>query len=325
MPVRWPAEWEPHDRLWIGYPGDPAEWGAPLSQARVEIAALAERMAAGERTVLVCRNDADAADARARVTGAVEVAVRPFGDVWLRDTGPLVVESEGRRLARRFAFNGWGGKYVMAGDETVGALLAAAAGLEVASDPLVLEGGAIDTDGAGLAVTTEQCLLNTNRNGDVSRGTLEERLRRTLGIERLLWLGQGLANDHTDGHVDNLARFVAPGVLALPVPAADDPNAAVYRDARARAADWPVRVVDIPSPGRVERGGVVQPASHMNFLIGNATVAVPTYGTASDDGAVAAIAALFPGRETVGVRADGLLTGGGSLHCASMQLPRGRS
>ena len=318
MGVRWPAEWEPHCALWIGYPGDPAEWPLALGQARVEIAALAELMAAGERTVLVCRTDADAADARARVTGAVEVVVRPFGDVWLRDTGPLVVERDGERIARRFAFNGWGGKYVMSGDETVGARLASDEGLAVATDPLVLEGGAIDTDGAGLAVVTEQCLLHPNR-GDVPRGTFEEHLRDTLGV-RLLWLGEGLVGDHTDGHVDNLARFVAPGVLALPVAAADDPNAAAYADARARAAGWPVRVVDVPSPGRVERDGVVQPASHMNFLIGDRTVAVPTYGTGTDEAAVTALAALFPDRDVVGVRADGLLTGGGSLHCASMQV-----
>ena len=319
MTVRWPAEWEPHSALWIGYPGDPAEWPGQLAQARVEIAALAEAMAADERTMLVCRSEVDAADARARVTPTVEVVVEPFGDIWLRDTGPLVVEADGRPLARRFAFDGWGGKYVMAGDERVGAALARREGLTVATDDLVLEGGAIDTDGRGLAVTTEQCLLAPNRNPGVSREAIEARLRETLGIERLLWLGHGLANDHTDGHVDNLARFVAPATLALPVAADDDPNAAVYADARARAADWPVRVVDLPSPGRVERDGTVQPASHMNFLIGDRTVAVPTYGTASDDAAVAAIGALFPDREVVAIRSDALLTGGGSLHCASMQ------
>ncbi len=319
MTVRWPAEWEPHSALWIGYPGDPAEWPDHLAQARVEVAALAEAMAAGERTLLVCRSERDADDARARVTSAVEVAVEPFGDVWLRDTGPLVVVANGRPLARRFAFNGWGGKYVMTGDESVGAGLARAQGLTVATDDLVLEGGALDTDGTGLAVTTEQCLLNPNRNPGVSREAIEARLRDTLGIERLLWLGEGLANDHTDGHVDNLARFVAPGVLALPVAAEDDPNAGVYADARAWAAEWPVRVVDVPSPGRVERHDVVQPASHMNFLIGNAAVAVPTYGTGSDEAAVAAIAALFPDRQAIGIRADALLTGGGGLHCTSMQ------
>ena len=254
------------------------------------------------------------------MTRSVEIVVRPFGDVWLRDTGPLVVDSDRGRVARRFAFNGWGGKYVMVGDESVGAALAADLDLPVIADPLVLEGGAIDTDGTGLAVTTEQCLLNPNRNPGWSREGIETRLRDTLGIERLLWLGQGLVNDHTDGHVDNLARFVAPGVLALPVAAPDDPNAAVYLDARARAADWPVRVVDVPSPGRVERDGFCPAASHMNFLIGDATVAVPTYGTGTDEAAAAALATLFPDHEVVGVRADGLLTGGGSLHCASMQV-----
>ena len=189
----------------------------------------------------------------------------------------------------------------------------------------MLEGGALDTDGAGLAVTTEQCLLNPNRNPGVSRDGIEAKFREALGIERLLWLGQGLRNDHTDGHVDNLARFVAPGVLALPEPdGTDDPNRAVYRDAWTRAADWPVRVVPLPSPGRVEREGRVQPASHMNFLIGDATVAVPVYGRPNDAAAVAAIGALFPDRRAVGLRADALLTGGGSLHCASQQRPNPR-
>ena len=320
MTVRWPAEWEPHAALWIGYPGDPAEWPDHLAQARVEIAALADAMAAGERAILVCRSDADAADARARVTPAVEVIVEPFGDIWLRDTGPLVVEADGHPLALRFGFNGWGGKYVMAGDETVGAALAKAEGLRIAANDLVLEGGAIDTDGSGLAVTTEQCLLNPNRNPGVSREAIEARLRETLGIERLLWLGEGLKNDHTDGHVDNLARFVAPGVLALPEPdGGDDPNAAVYHDAHARAAEWPVTIATLPSPGRVEREGRVQPASYMNFLIGNGTVAVPLYGRPNDAAALAAIGALFPGRRVLGVRADALLTGGGSVHCASQQ------
>ena len=143
-----------------------------------------------------------------------------------------------------------------------------------------------------------------------------------LGLDRILWLGDGLAEDHTDGHVDNLARFVGPNRLAIPEPAgADDPNAAVYADAVARAAAFGVEVVRLPSPGRMTRDGAVMPASYMNFYIGNAAVAVPVYGAANDAAAVAAIGALFPGRQAVGIRADHLLTGGGSLHCISQQLP----
>ncbi len=139
--------------------------------------------------------------------------VHAYGDIWLRDTGPLVVIDEtGRRLARRFDFNGWGGKFIMAGDQTHRRRCwRATAALPLETLDWVLEGGAIDGDGTGLVVTTEQCLLNPNRNPELSRAEIEARLARDLGFERVLWLGDGLLNDHTDGHVDNLARFVAPG------------------------------------------------------------------------------------------------------------------
>jgi agmatine deiminase len=187
----------------------------------------------------------------------------------------------------------------------------------------ILEGGAIDVDGDGLAVSTEQCLLNPNRNPDLTRTQIEDRLRTDLGIERLLWLGDGLANDHTDGHVDNMARFVGPGLLAMPEPGgAEDPNAEVYADAIRRARAFGVDIALLPSAGAVERDGEIIPASYMNFYIGNAAVVVPQYGAANDALAVEQIAALFPGRHIVGLRADHILTGGGSFHCISQQVPR---
>lgn len=187
----------------------------------------------------------------------------------------------------------------------------------------MLEGGAIDVDGAGLCVTTGQCLLNPNRNPSLSRRDIEGRLTEDLGLTETLWLGVGLVNDHTDGHVDNLARFVAPGKLALPATfGEDDPNAAIFADALDRAREWPVEIVTISSAGRfLNDDGEVMPASHMNFYIGNACVVVPTYGGSSDQPAVAAIAALFPDRQTVGLAANHILTGGGSFHCISQQVP----
>ncbi len=320
MIQRQPAEWAPHDSVWIGFPSDADLWLDDLAPARAEVAALARAVAAdGERVVLVAADGQSAA--AARNTGC-DVIVEPFGDIWLRDTGPIVVMGTGGRAARSFRFNGWGGKYDLPGDDTIGRRLAAAAGLPSRRCDWVLEGGAIDVDGTGLAVTTEQCLLNPNRNPGLSLGQIEERLAADLGLTRILWLGEGLLNDHTDGHVDNLARFVAPNRLAVPVAAgADDPNAAVYADATARALAAGVDVVPLPSPGLVERDGEIVPASYMNFYIGNAAVVVPTYGAANDDAAVTAIAALFPSRRAVGLRADHILTGGGSFHCISQQVP----
>ena len=195
-----------------------------------------------------------------------EVIVEPFGDIWLRDTGPIVVGSGRQRRAQGFGFNGWGGKYDLPGDEGIGERLAASAGLDFAKADWVLEGGAIDGDGSGTVITTEQCLLNPNRN-TLTREEVEERLRSDLGLERVVWLGSGLLNDHTDGHVDNLARFVAPGRVAIPTPAKDDPNEAVYRDAARRLRSTRLDVVTLPSPGRIlDEDGDVDPGKLHEFL-----------------------------------------------------------
>jgi agmatine deiminase len=320
-----PPEWAPQDWLWIGFPHDAEEWPEVLGRAQEQIAAFANAVAeSGQEVRLLVRDAANEARAKALVSGAVTLERREYGDVWLRDTVPLVLsDGAGGRAARRFGFNGWGGKYLMDGDQTVGAELARDAGLELEVCNWVLEGGAIDSDGTGLVVTTEQCLLNPNRNPDLSRDEIETRLKRDLGFERVLWLGDGLLNDHTDGHVDNLARFVTPNRLALPrATGQDDPNAAIYADAKARAEAFGVEVVEIPSPGLVTRGEFVEPASYANFAITSNLVVVPTFGSPHDDDGVAAIAALFPDRATIGLPADAVLAGGGGFHCASQQMPR---
>lgn len=323
MPApRQPAEWAHHDAVWIGFPSHTELWDDDLAPAQQEVAAFANAVAAGGagEAVLLVAADAIAADAaRALALPGVSVLVAPFGDIWLRDTGAILL-SDG--TARSFHFNGWGGKYELEGDDDIGLRLARAHGIVAHRCDWILEGGAIDVDGSGLAVTTEQCLLDPNRNPTLSKVEIEARLKADLGLDRILWLGEGLLNDHTDGHVDNLARFVGPGRIAIPVAAGDDdPNASVYADAAARAAAFGLEVVSLPSPGRVIRDGEMVPASYMNFYIGNAAVVVPIYGAANDDAAVAAVAQLFPGRRVVGQRADHILTGGGSLHCISQQIP----
>jgi agmatine deiminase len=323
MPLPPLPEWAPHAAMWLGFPSDPELWVEDLAPAQAEVAALARALHAegkGEEVILVAADGEAAAEAR-RLASFATVIEEPFGDIWLRDTGPIVLGAGKGRRAQGFGFNGWGGKYDLEGDDSIGERLAGCAGLPYAKADWILEGGAVDGDGTGLFLTTEQCLLNPNRNPGLSRAEVEERLARDLGATRVIWLGEGLANDHTDGHVDNLARFVAPGRVALPAPTPDDPNAAVYADAAKRLKAAGVDIVSIPSAGRVEVEGDVIPASYMNFLVANAAVVVPLYGTENDQAAVTVIQALFPDRTVTGLRADHILTGGGSFHCISQQIP----
>lgn len=323
MSVLMPPEWAPQDWLWIGFPHLADEWPGYLEDAQKQIAHFANAVAqSGQEVRLIVRDDANAARARELVSGKVTLEQRVYGDVWLRDTGPLVVEQNRKREARRFGFNGWGGKYEMPGDDSIGSELARDAGLPLSTSPMILEGGAVDGDGTGLVATTEQCLLNPNRNPAMVRDAIEAELLQTLGFDRVLWLGEGLINDHTDGHVDNLARFVGPNRLAVPEATGhDDPNAAIYADAAQRALDFGVEVIRIPSPGRIERDGAIEPASYVNFAITTHLVVVPTFGSSHDENGVAAIAALFPDRSTIGLPADAVLAGGGGFHCASQQMP----
>lgn len=323
---RQPAEWAPHSAVWIGFPSHPGLWEDDLEPAREEVMAFARAVhagGAGERVILVAADDASAGAARAMAGDAADVIVEPFGDVWLRDTAPIILSDGRSHMAADFGFNFWGGKYLLPGDETVGARLAARTGFPVRTAKWIFEGGAIDGDGTGLAVTTEQCLLNPNRNPTLDREGIEQLLSADLGIERILWLGDGLLNDHTDGHVDNLARFVGRNRLLVPTAAdADDPNADVYADAARRAAAFGVDVVTMPSAGAVERDGEIVPASYMNFYIGNRTVVMPTYeGARNEDAAIEALRELFPDRTVVGIPADAVLSGGGSFHCISQQIP----
>lgn len=324
MAVLMPPEWAPQEWLWIGFPHLADEWPGFLEAAQEQIAAFANAVSeSGQEVRLLVQGGANEARARSLVSDRVTLERRTYGDIWLRDTGPLIVDAAGDRAARRFGFNGWGGKYEMPGDETIGAELARDADLSIETSDMILEGGAIDGDGTGLVATTEQCLLNPNRNPQMDRAGIETEIERMLGLDRVLWLGDGLINDHTDGHVDNLARFVAPNRLVVPEPTGkDDPNADIYRDAARRAADFGVDVVRIPSPGRIERDGRIEPASYVNFAITSNLVVVPTFGSPHDEDGVKAIAALFPDRDTIGLRGDAVLAGGGGFHCASQQMPR---
>ncbi|NYT40872.1 agmatine deiminase family protein [Sphingomonas sp. R-74633] len=315
-------EWAHHDAVWIGFPSHPELWLEDLPSARIEVAAFAKAVHAegrGEKVILVAADDEAAAAAKLLVGNAAKIVVEPFGDIWLRDTAAII---GGDRTAHDFRFNGWGGKYDLEGDDDIGLRLAERARFKTEEHGWVLEGGAIDGDGTGLVVTTEQCLLNRNRNPQLTKADVEELLHKDLGYSQVLWLGDGLLNDHTDGHVDNLARFVGENRLLIPEAAENDPNWRIYQDAARRAEAFGVEVVRFPSPGRVLNDDEeIIPASYMNFYIGNAAVVVPLYGQENDQAAIDALAKLFPGRAIIGQRADHILTGGGSFHCISQQIP----
>jgi agmatine deiminase len=339
-----PAEWEPHGATWVAWPSHADLWQENLQPARAAFAKLVAAIAGvaggrgtGGETAEVLVPDAEQESlARAALPKAgVRFHRVPFGDIWLRDTAPVFLvdsstRSEHRGRAARFRFNGWGGKYVLDHDDAVAARIAAITGWEDASYPFVLEGGAVEVDGEGTLLTTRQCLLNTNRNGVTDERTVERLLRDAVGVEAVRWLDRGLENDHTDGHVDTLVRFVRPGVVvAMEARSSDDPNAAVLaslvRDASALvdARGRRIEVVRLPSPGRVtDAEGRVMPASYVNFYVCNAAVVVPTYGSPFDAEAVERVGALFPGRKTIGVDARAILSGGGAFHCITQQQPR---
>ena len=336
--VRQPAEWEPHAAVWTAWPSHARYWEGHIEAARRDVACFlrelatpARGMAAPETLHLWVDGEGAMTSAR-KALGAVPVQwhEEPLGDVWFRDIAPVFVRAGTDALAYRcFRYNGWGGKYVMENDDTVAARIAVMTGLPGEAVDTVFEGGALDVDGTGLGLTTRQCLLNPNRNPGLKQADIENLLREHLGVEYLVWLGNGLINDHTDGHVDNVARFVAPGTVLCQHPAGtDDPNRDVLQEIAAtlRAARLPggrrLEVIEIPSPGKVtDAAGRLLPASHMNFYIANHKVLVPVYGTAHEAQALEGIQAVFPGREVVGLPSKGLLMGGGSFHCITQQQP----
>jgi agmatine deiminase len=325
-----PAEWSAHREMWVGFPSAADLWLDDLGLAQAEVAALARALAGpgGERVKLMVSGDEALGAARDLLgdVAGVEIVPGVLGDIWLRDTGPIFATSD---TAAAFRFNGWGGKYELPGDEQVAEQIASHAAARLSRHDFVLEGGAIDHDGAGTIVTTRQCLLNPNRNLGWRIGDAERALATSVGARKVLWLDQGLMNDHTDGHVDNLARFVAPGVVACPMAfGADDPNAAIYDKAAEALAGFTdadgrkLKVVRIPSPGRIKDDDHhVVPASHMNFLIANGAVIVPTYEDVASRFAALALETLFPDRAVITLPSTALLTGGGSFHCISQQVP----
>lgn len=325
-----PAEWEPHAATLIGWPCRRDLWGARLDEARDAYAAVARAIADFEPVVMLANRE-DVADARSRCGGGVEVWEVALDDSWLRDTGPIFVHGpDGSTLGVDFGFNAWGGKFApYADDAALAARVLERMGVPRVDEAMVLEGGAISVDGEGTLITTEQCLLNPNRNPGMSRAQIEARLHETLGIEVVIWLDQGLVEDRdTDGHVDGVCMFTAPGVVMLQTVAdGDDPNAANVAENRRRltdardAAGRHLEVVEIGVLPRVTVDGEALVCPYTNFYVCNGGVVVPTAGAATDAEMLDRLGDAFPGREVVGVDGTLLAKGGGGVHCITQQVP----
>jgi agmatine deiminase len=322
--MRYPGEWEPHERTIMGWPCRKELWGPTLEQARADYAYVANAIADFEDVTMIAGSVQDAREARSACTGRVDVVELPIDDSWLRDSGPIyVVDDSGGRLAVHFGFNAWGEKFSpWEKDAEIGGLIAHELGDDVRRAPMVLEGGSVISDGAGTIVTTEQCLLAKNRNPSLSQGAIEELLAEYLGGERIVWLGQGLVEDRdTDGHVDLIAAF-APDrrVLVQTVPEGN-PNHENCAENLQRLSDAGIETIELPFLPYREVAGERVAAGYLNLYVCNGAVIVPVTETDYDEEALAIIGGAFPERSTVPVPGATLAYGGGGPHCITQQVP----
>ncbi len=328
---RMPAEWEKHEATWLSWPKDPDTF-PPEILPKVEAAyvKMVSALSRGEE-VRILVDDKMMEERVRKLLGRVErvrfLALKT-ADVWMRDYGPTCVRGRDVALVK-WRFNAWGNKYDdLLPDDEAGARLAALTGLRTFTPGVVLEGGSIDVNGMGTVLTTEQCLLNPNRNPSLGREGIERVLKDNLGVRKVVWLKEGIEGDDTDGHVDDIARFTGErAVLVASERDAGDPNHGALSDDMAllraatdeRGRDFDVQ--EVPMPPRVQAEDGRLPASHLNFYIGNGAVVVPTFGGDSDRVALSVIGKAFPKRDVAGIDCRALVYGLGTLHCVTQQLP----
>ncbi len=349
---RMPAEYERHSGCWMLWPERTDNWRDGAKPAQSAFAAIATAIAAGE-PVTVGASAAQYQNARARLGPAIRVVELSTNDAWIRDSGPtFVIDARGRRRGVDWTFNAWGGLngglyFPWDRDDEVAQKVLEIEAADRYRTPFVLEGGAIHVDGQGTCLTTQECLLNPNRNGPASRADVEGMLKRYLGVKTVIWLDKGVYLDETGGHIDELACFTAPGHVALTwTQDRDDPQYEISRDAlerltRARDArgrtltihkihqpgplymtDQEAAGVDAREGTHPRRGGDRLPASYINFYIANKVVVMPLYDKRWDGAAMRTLQRLFPTRKVVGVPTREVLLGGGNIHCITQQVPR---
>ncbi|MEM8607492.1 MAG: agmatine deiminase family protein [Myxococcota bacterium] len=325
--IRIPAEWESHHRCWLAYPHLADEWPGSLEAAQQAVAALCRGIAGegAEPVSLLVRDESLEKTARNLIGTDADVTyvMARYGDCWTRDTLPLFGDSDGQLGALLFRFNGWGEKFPMEGDDAIGAWVVERADAEPFAVDLVLEGGALEFDGEGTCLVTESCALHPDRNPGLTREAFELTLRAVAAVDRVVWLPRGLSNDHTDGHVDMVARFASPDVVLCTNPSTAVSDADALSSIVSELSDHGLSTRLLPAPTAINASnGTPLPANYCNFYVANHAVFVPQYEVPQDDEALELIADAFPDRTPVGLNATDLLKGGGAFHCVTQPEPR---
>ena len=336
---RMPAEWEPHAATWLSWPKRETSWPGKFQEVPPYWARMAKELSEGEAVRILVNDHEMHAVARKILkdhgadSSNIELVEIPTDDSWIRDFGPIFVKRDDAAnplIALDWGFNTWGDKYPPYDlDNRVPQRIAERLGIPVVEGGMILEGGSIDVNGAGLLLTTEQCLLNPNRNPHMTRAQIEERLMQFLGVSKVLWLGDGIVGDDTDGHIDDLTRFVSSNTIVTVVEEDEsDENYPMLRENLERLHDLrnleggKFEIVELPMPPPVIHEDARLPASYANFYIGNAVVLVPTYnGGKRDQQVLGVLGDLFPGRRIVGIPSADLVWGLGAYHCVSQQQP----
>jgi len=336
---RMPAEWEPHSGTWLAWPHNLETWDkAVLPHVEQTFLSMIQALAPGEIIHILVNNETSLESVKNKLAnagiprGSLRFYIIPTDDAWIRDYGPNFLVSgdpEHRQIAlNNWRFDSWGGKYDWELDDRTGGEIARLLKLPAFEPNIVLEGGAIDVNGFGACLTTEPCLLNVNRNGGLDRKTVENILKNYLGAKHIIWLKGGIEGDDTDGHIDNLARFVNPTTVVCACE--DDSAASSYKalndnyETLQSATDQDgniLNVIRLPMPGAVKTGSTRFPASYANFYIGNRTVLLPVFNVPDDRKAESILRNLFPDREVVPLPCRELLIGLGGLHCITQQQP----
>lgn len=330
-----PAEWELHERCWMQWPSRGEVWGSHMIQAYASYAAVARAIARFEPVSMVCR-PADAAEAAFACGRDIEIVPIEIDDSWARDSGPIfVTDGKGGVAGVHWQFNAWGNAYHgYERDQKVGGEILKKLGMRRYAGPMILEGGSICSDGHGTLLTTEECLLNENRNPELTRQQIEENLALYLGVSRIIWLDKGLEDDETDGHVDMIACFAGAGRVMLHMPEdKDDPNylrmlenkliLQSARDARGKQLE----IIELPQPKRnlTRTDGRRLTTSYVNFYIANGGIVMPSFDDPNDAVAARILGEVFPGREIVQVPSLEIVGGGGVIHCITQQQPKGKA